>query len=149
MRELKVKRWKPKGVKSKAKQSKIDQLRQQVRALARSGKHTRHEIGIILGIRYEIVCDLTKHINMHPQNNDARQSAANFGRMRWEISRGHTAEHEDRRLNYNGFHPTDAPTGSSEKIEVLRRRVEMKQPLWHPNDRADYNGIRVLLKARD
>jgi len=29
---------------------------------------------------------------------------------------------------------TDALCGSSEKIEVLRARVELGQSLWHPND---------------
>ena len=29
------------------------------------------------------------------------------------------------------FMATDAPAGSADKIEVLRRRVELGQPLWH------------------
>lgn len=33
--------------------------------------------------------------------------------------------------------PTDAPPGSPEKIEVLRRRVENGQKLWHPRDRLE------------
>ncbi len=33
--------------------------------------------------------------------------------------------------------PTDALCGSSEKIEVLRARVELGQSLWHPNDNRD------------
>ncbi len=33
--------------------------------------------------------------------------------------------------------PTDAPPGSSEKVEVLRRRVENGQKLWHPDDRTE------------
>ncbi len=32
---------------------------------------------------------------------------------------------------------TDALCGSSEKIEVLRARVELGQSLWHPNDNRD------------
>lgn len=39
------------------------------------------------------------------------------------------------------FLPTDAPAGSPEKIEVLRRRVELGQPLWHNDDRNDYVGL--------
>lgn len=39
------------------------------------------------------------------------------------------------------FLPTDAPAGSPEKVEVLRRRVELGQPLWHQNDRQDYAGL--------
>ena len=29
------------------------------------------------------------------------------------------------------FGPTNAPAGSTDKIEMLRRRVELGQPLWH------------------
>lgn len=39
------------------------------------------------------------------------------------------------------FVGTDAPAGSPEKIEVMRRRAELGQPIFHENDRADYNGI--------
>jgi hypothetical protein len=39
------------------------------------------------------------------------------------------------------FYPTDAPAGSWEKVEVLRQRVELGQPLWHEADRVDYEGI--------
>jgi hypothetical protein len=30
--------------------------------------------------------------------------------------------------------PTNAPAGSKEKVEVLRKRVEKNEQLWHPND---------------
>lgn len=33
--------------------------------------------------------------------------------------------------------PTDAPPGSPEKVEVLRRRFENGQKLWHPRDRLE------------
>ncbi|MFN5062427.1 MAG: hypothetical protein ACK5GN_06235 [Pseudomonadota bacterium] len=39
------------------------------------------------------------------------------------------------------FVATDAPAGSLEKIEILRQRVELGQPLWHDGDRVDYSGI--------
>jgi hypothetical protein len=39
------------------------------------------------------------------------------------------------------FCATDAPAGSPEKVEVLRRRVELGQPLWHQDDRLDYAGL--------
>ena len=41
------------------------------------------------------------------------------------------------------FLPTDAPAGSKEKLEVLRKRVELGQPLWHRDDRASYDGIGI------
>ena len=42
------------------------------------------------------------------------------------------------------FHPTDVPSGSPEKVEVLRQRVELGQPLWHARDRVDYSGLGVV-----
>jgi hypothetical protein len=41
------------------------------------------------------------------------------------------------------FRSTDAPSGSAEKVEVLRQRVELGQPLWHVDDRVDYSGLGV------
>ena len=39
------------------------------------------------------------------------------------------------------FDATDAPAGSPEKIEILRKRLELGLPLWHEEDRYDYNGL--------
>lgn len=47
------------------------------------------------------------------------------------------------------FVPTDAPAGSSEKIEVLRKRVELGQPLWHRDDRVDYAGLTGVIRPRE
>ncbi|GIW90496.1 MAG: hypothetical protein KatS3mg109_0928 [Pirellulaceae bacterium] len=47
------------------------------------------------------------------------------------------------------FVPTDAPAGSPEKIEVLRRRVELGLPLWHKDDRKDYTGLTGAIRPRD
>jgi len=47
------------------------------------------------------------------------------------------------------FLPTDAPAGSQEKIEVLRRRVELGQPLWHNDDRGDYIGLTGAIRPRE
>jgi hypothetical protein len=41
------------------------------------------------------------------------------------------------------FVGTDAPAGSWEKIEVMRRRAELNQPIFHENDRCDWNGIGI------
>ena len=49
----------------------------------------------------------------------------------------------------NGFSPTDAPAGSPEKIEVLRKRVELGQPLWHNTDRVDYSGLTGAIRPRE
>lgn len=47
------------------------------------------------------------------------------------------------------FEPTDAPAGSPEKIEVLRRRVELGLPLWHSNDRVDFTGLTGAIRPRE
>jgi hypothetical protein len=47
------------------------------------------------------------------------------------------------------FEPTDAPAGSEAKIEILRRRIELGQPLWHMSDRADYSGLTGAVRPRE
>lgn len=49
----------------------------------------------------------------------------------------------------NEFQATDAPAGSEEKIEVLRRRIQLGQPLWHGEDRADFTGLTGAIKPRE
>lgn len=49
----------------------------------------------------------------------------------------------------DNFIPTDAPAGSPDKIEVLRRRVELGQPLWHNTDRVDYSGLTGAIRPRE
>ena len=48
----------------------------------------------------------------------------------------------------SGFSPTNAPAGSEDKIELLRRRVEQGQPLWHTEDRCDYSGLTGAVRPR-
>jgi hypothetical protein len=47
------------------------------------------------------------------------------------------------------FMPTDAPAGSEEKVEVLRRRVQFGQPLWHDDDRVDYAGLTGFIRPQN
>ena len=47
------------------------------------------------------------------------------------------------------FDATDAPAGSAKKIEILRRRVESGEPLWHNEDRADYSGLTGAVRPRE
>jgi hypothetical protein len=47
------------------------------------------------------------------------------------------------------FSPTDAPAGSPEKIDVLRKRVELGLPLWHDYDRMDYTGLTGAVRPRE
>lgn len=48
-----------------------------------------------------------------------------------------------------GFSPTDAPAGSDAKIEALRLRVQLGQPLWHLEDRGDYSGLTGAVRPRE
>ena len=47
------------------------------------------------------------------------------------------------------FVPTEAPAGSSEKLEVLARRIAMGLPLWHADDRSDYTGLTGAVRPRE
>ena len=47
------------------------------------------------------------------------------------------------------FSSTDAPAGSVEKIDILRRRVESGMPLWHDEDRCDYSGLTGAVRPRE
>ena len=48
-----------------------------------------------------------------------------------------------------GFCPTQAPAGSRDKIEAMRKRIEMGTPLWHEEDRTDYSGLTGAIRPRD
>lgn len=52
-------------------------------------------------------------------------------------------------LKSKEFEATDAPAGSSKKIDILRRRVESGDPLWHNEDRADYSGLTGAVRPRE
>ena len=47
------------------------------------------------------------------------------------------------------FSATDAPAGSEAKIEALRARVALGQPLWHGEDRRDYTGLTGAVRPRE
>lgn len=48
----------------------------------------------------------------------------------------------------DSFVPTDLAAGSRDKIELLRRRVEMGVPLWHELDRSDYEDLVGAIRPR-
>lgn len=48
----------------------------------------------------------------------------------------------------NWYEPTDAAPGSDEKLVVLRARADNHLPLWHPEDRCDFNGWKKPLPSR-
>ena len=47
------------------------------------------------------------------------------------------------------FSATDAPAGSNDKIEILRKRVAGGEPLWHDSDRVDYTGLTGAIRPRE
>ena len=47
------------------------------------------------------------------------------------------------------FEATGCPAGSREKLDVLAERIRQGQPLWHPEDRADYSGLTGAVRPRD
>lgn len=46
------------------------------------------------------------------------------------------------------FFATEAPAGSSEKLDILAMRVQRGLPLWHPEDRRDYSGLTGAVRPR-
>lgn len=51
--------------------------------------------------------------------------------------------------NSEDFCPTEAPAGSTNKIDIMRQRVEKGLPLWHEMDRSDYSGLTGAIRPRD
>ena len=43
---------------------------------------------------------------------------------------------------------TDAPAGSSQKLDVLAERIKMGVPLWYDEDRSDYSGLTGAVRPR-
>jgi hypothetical protein len=54
---------------------------------------------------------------------------------------GHDEDYDP--LPGEDFVPTGHPPGSFEKIEVLRERATIGQPLWHDGDCTDYRMIKT------
>ncbi|MFT5328177.1 MAG: hypothetical protein ACI8P0_006089 [Planctomycetaceae bacterium] len=51
-------------------------------------------------------------------------------------------------MERDSFVPTDLAAGTPEKMELLRRRVEMGVPLWHERDRGDYEDLVGVIRPR-
>ena len=52
-------------------------------------------------------------------------------------------------LETDDFEATEAPAGSSEKLDILAARVQKGLPLWHNEDRPDYSGLTGVDRPRD
>jgi hypothetical protein len=62
---------------------------------------------------------------------------------------GHDEDFNPEPTASTPFESTDAPAGSPEKIEILRRRIELGLPLWHEEDRVDYSGLTGAIRPRE
>ena len=47
------------------------------------------------------------------------------------------------------YDATNAPAGSEDKIEIMRRRIAQGVPLWHRHDRSDYSGLTGAVHPRE
>jgi hypothetical protein len=63
------------------------------------------------------------------------------------IERGHDEDFSPKETAE--FVPTSAPAGSTEKLDILARRVLLGLPLWHPEDRPDYTGLTGAVRPRE
>lgn len=49
--------------------------------------------------------------------------------------------HDEDYVPVHQAEPTQAVPGSAAKVEVLRQRLAAGQPLWHPDDRCNHEGL--------
>lgn len=47
-------------------------------------------------------------------------------------------DYEPQEAEEDEYVPTDAIPGSRQKLDILAERLESGLPLWHPEDRRDY-----------
>jgi hypothetical protein len=57
-------------------------------------------------------------------------------------------DYEPRRTDKNEFPSTAAMPGTKEKLEILAARLEQGVPLWHPQDRHEYEDPTNVKLAR-
>lgn len=48
-------------------------------------------------------------------------------------------DYEPRGMGRNEFSSTSAMPGTKEKLEILAARLAQGAPLWHPEDRSEYD----------
>ena len=88
-------------------------------------------------------CDELENVmSPHEQGTDTTQSKNVFEEI---VLKGDDEAFEPRITSE--FIATSAPAGSEQKIDVLKRRLEMGLPLWHDEDRVDYRGINLKVRA--
>lgn len=125
------------GVTNKSINSRIGILKP-----AQGNEWDRVSIALIFGL--ELFNELLVQNGYRTYHNSALESEI-------ESSDAPTDEKEPNQiqaLQDPRFRPTDAPAGSQEKIELLRKRLEEGLPIWHPEDRVDYDGLTGAIRPR-
>ena len=54
-------------------------------------------------------------------------------------------DYEPQKMKKEEFASTSAMPGTKEKLDILAARLEGGVPLWHPNDRHEYDDPRTHL----
>ena len=118
---------------------KSEHTRRAMRRLADTGKYTPTEIAIKYNITYNACLNIIKGCAFKRFNS---QETIHRGEITncIEAARAKLDDTWEPPIGPD-FHPTEAPPGSLEKVEVLRKRVEAGQPLWHAHDRVDFSGL--------
>ncbi len=62
------------------------------------------------------------------------------------VKYGHDEDYSPVKEDYDA---TDEPAGSRQKISVMADRMARGEPLWHDEDRRDYNGLTGAVRPRD
>ena len=96
----------------------------EMQQLAQTGLYTAAEIAVLVGTTRNVVY---KNCSGLP--------------YRIERPKKFFDDSEHDPVPTSDFYPTDAPPGSKEKIEIMRKRIELGQPLRHEHDRVDFSGI--------
>ena len=86
--------------------------------------------------------ELENVMSPHEQGTDTTPPKNVFEEV---VLEGHDEDFEPRITSE--FIATSAPPGTLQKREVLRLRVEKGFPLWHDEDRVDYRGINLKVRA--
>ena len=103
----------------------------EIREFARTGRYSRQDLARLFATNYDRICEICHGINMPQAFGDRTHPECHTVFDEIEMYR-HDEDFIPR--NENEFLPTSARPGSAEKVDILARRVQMGQPLWHRHD---------------
>lgn len=118
---------------------KSQRTQSQMRAMADTGLYTPTDIALEFGTTYHACLKVIKGCafkRFNSQETIYRGEITNC----LHAARARLDDKWEPKVSAD-FLPTEAPPGTLEKVEVLRKRVEAGQPLWHQHDRIDYSGL--------